>query len=51
MMSDHTPQTGAAELTPVELTPLSQPGALMGDLDRPNTAFSGGNDPPIPFDD
>lgn len=25
--------------------------ALMGDFDKPDTAFSGGNYPPIPFDD
>ena len=25
--------------------------ALLGEFERPDTAFGGGNDPPIPFDD
>ena len=29
MMTDHSPKTEAAALTPVELTPLSQPGTKV----------------------
>ncbi len=49
MMTHHSPTTNEAGPTPVELTPRRR--ALMGDFDKPDTAFSGGNYPPIPFDD
>ena len=33
------------------LTPALASGASVGDFDKPDTAFSGGNYPPVPFDD
>ena len=33
------------------LTPALASGASVGDFDKPDTAFSGGNYPPVPFED